>query len=68
MNTPTVWSSERLDDNSVRFTSEHTFGGSLVVTATKETVAGGTRIVWDNPDDVPVFIQEQAERLLGLNS
>lgn len=66
MNTPTVWTSEKLDDNTVRFVSDTTFGGSIVVTATKETAAGGPRIVWDKPDDVPFFVQERAEHLLGF--
>lgn len=58
MNTATRWSKTRVDDTTVRFESEHTFGGPIVVTATYKD---GT-ITWDRPDDVPVFIAEEAAR------
>jgi hypothetical protein len=61
MNIPTRWEESRINDQSVRFTSEHTFNGPIVVTATLED---GT-VVWDKPDDVPVFIAERASALLG---
>jgi hypothetical protein len=62
MNNPTRWAETRIDENSVRYTSEHTYNGNIVVTATREN----DTIRWDNPDDVPVFIAEQAARTLGV--
>jgi len=60
MNTATHWSESRLEDGSVRFTSEHTYGGPIAVTA--QAVDGN--IVWDNPNDVPVFIEQRAKAVL----
>ncbi len=61
MNNPTRWQETRVSDHTVRFTSEHTFGGPIVVTATLQDGA----VSWDHPDDVPVFIAERAASLLG---
>ena len=58
MNNPTRWNKTRVDDTTLRFESEHTFGGPIVVTATYED----GNITWDKPDDVPVFIAEEAQR------
>ena len=61
MNNPTRWSETRVNENTVRYESEHTFGGPIVVTAT----LNDGHITWDKPDDVPVFIAEQAAQTLG---
>jgi len=62
MNIATQWQEERLEDGRVRYVSEHTVGGRIVVTA---SVKDGT-IEWDNPNDVPVFIAERAAKTLGV--
>jgi len=64
MNIPTVWEEQKIDSNTVRYVSEHTTRGAIVVTATKVTAAGGDKIVWDDENDVPVFLNERAERAL----
>jgi len=62
MNTITNWQESRLDDGSVRFVSEHTARGPIVLTA--RAVDGA--VVWDNPNDVPHLIAERAkDALLG---
>jgi hypothetical protein len=60
MNIPNRWQESRLEDGSVRFTSEHTFNGPIVVTARLDD----GKVVWDNPNDVPHFINERANALL----
>ena len=60
MNIPTNWEESRLDDGSIRFISEHTARGPIVVTA--QAVDGA--LVWDNPNDVPLFIEERAKAAL----
>lgn len=62
MNNPTRWAELKVDETTVRYESETTFGGPIVVTARVENGA----IVWDKPDDVPVFIAEQAAVTLGV--
>jgi hypothetical protein len=62
MNNPTRWAESRLEDGSVRFISESTFGGAIVVTA--QAVEG--KVVWDKPNDVPVLLAERAARTLGV--
>ncbi len=60
MNNPTRWSETRLEDGSVRFISEHTVTGPIVVTA--QAVDG--QVIWDEPNDVPVFIDQRAKAVL----
>jgi hypothetical protein len=60
MNTATNWQESRLDDGSVRFVSEHTARGPIVVTA--RAVDG--QVVWDNPNDVPFLIEDRAKAVL----
>lgn len=62
MNTATRWAEVRLNNETIQYRSEHTFGGSIVVTA---RVTDGA-IVWDKPDDVPVFIAERAAEALNV--
>lgn len=62
MNTATRWAEVRLNDETIQYRSEHTFGGTIVVTA---RVENGT-VVWDRPDDVPVFIAERAAEALQV--
>jgi len=62
MNIATQWQEERLEDGRVRYVSEHTVGGRIVVTA---SVKDGT-IEWDKPNDVPVLIAERAAKTLGV--
>jgi len=61
MNNPTRWTEKRVNDTTVRFESEHTYGGPIVVTATLDN----GDVTWDKPNDVPVFIAERASALLG---
>jgi len=68
MNIPTVWEEQKLGDGSVRYISEHAARGPIVVTATKVAAAGGEKIVWDDEDNVPVFLHERANRALGISA
>jgi hypothetical protein len=61
MNTATTWVPQKIDEKTVRYISETTFGGSKVATATLDN----GKVVFDN-DDVPHFIIEDAHRKLGL--
>jgi hypothetical protein len=61
MNIATQWREERIDDRTIRFVQDHTFNGTVVVTATK-TDDG---IVWENQDDASFAIIERAEAALA---
>jgi len=60
MNTATQWSETRLDNGSVRFVSEHTSRGPIVVTA--QAIDG--EVVWDEPNDVPFAVEQRAKAVL----
>jgi hypothetical protein len=62
MNTATKWAEVRINDEAIQYRSEHTFGGSIVITATVKDGA----IVWDKPGDVPVLIAERAAEVLKV--
>lgn len=66
MNIPTIWSETKLDDTTVRYTSDHASTGPQTFTATLEHAAGGPKIIWDDDDTVPLFLHDRAERALGL--
>jgi hypothetical protein len=68
MNTPTLWSEKKIDDSTVQYVSEHTSRGPIVVTATKVSAGGGEKIVWDDENDVPLFLNDRAAAALGLNA
>lgn len=61
MNTHARWEEQKVDDTTVRYISEHTVGGPVVVTA--RLVDGS--IEWDRPNDVPVLLVERAAATLG---
>jgi hypothetical protein len=61
MNTATTWVKHVISDKEIRFTSDTTFGGSKVATA---TLADGK--VAFSTDDVPHFVIERAHQHFGL--
>ena len=61
MNTATTWIKEVVSQDTIRFVSDTTFGGSKVANA---TLTDG-KINWST-DDVPNFVIERAEQHFGL--
>jgi hypothetical protein len=68
MNTPTLWTEKKINDVTVQYISEHTTRGPIVVTATKVAAGGGEKILWDDENDVPLFLHDRAASALGLNA
>jgi hypothetical protein len=66
MNTPTLWSEKKINESTVQYISEHTTRGPIIVTATKVAAGGGEKILWDDENDVPVFLHDRAAKALGL--
>jgi hypothetical protein len=66
MNTPTLWSEKKINESTVQYISEHTTRGPIIVTATKVAAGGGEKILWDDENDVPVFLHDRAAQALGL--
>jgi hypothetical protein len=65
MNVPTRWTEDRIDEGTLVFRSEHTFGGRREVTARVVfRNDSGWEVVFDNADDAPHFIIERAKEVL----
>lgn len=61
MNTATTWIKEVVSQDTIRYVSDTTFGGSKVADA---TLIDG-KITWST-DDVPHFVIERAQSHFGL--